>query len=93
MFRCILVAIFGASGNLLTLLAIPWAQKKKILGFDKTPASKYTTIFILNLAFADFLYCVTNLPMYSLTVSTSICLVVLWIFELSVFFTEMARII
>ena len=93
MFRCILVAIFGASGNLLTLLAIPWAQKKKILGFDKTPASKYTTIFILNLAFADFLYYVTNLPLYSLTVSSAKCLLVVCIFEISVFFTEMARII
>ena len=30
--------------------------------------SKYTTIFILNLAFADFLYCSTSLPLYSLTV-------------------------
>ena len=77
MFRCIIVAIFVASGYLLTPLAIPWAQKKKILGFDKTPASKYTTIFILNLAFADFLYCGTNLPLYSLTVSNAICQMVI----------------
>ena len=72
MFRCIIVAIFGAGGNLLTLLAIPWAKRKKILGFDRSPL-KYTTIFIVNLAFADFLYCVTNLPMYSVTVSIFIC--------------------
>merc|ERR1712013_324183 len=65
---CVLVAVFGAVGNLLTLLAIPWARRRKTLGFDKTPMSKYTTIFILNLAFADFLYCSTSLPLYSLTV-------------------------
>ena len=28
----------------------------------------YTTIFIVNLAAADFLYCVTSLPMYAATV-------------------------
>ena len=63
-FRCIIVATFGTVGNLLTLLAIPWAQRKKLPGFNITP-SKYTTVFIVNLAFADFLYCVINLPMYS----------------------------
>ena len=62
------MAFVGALGNLLTLLAVPWAQSNKILGFNKPPA-KHTTIFIINLAFADFLYCVTNLPMYSITVS------------------------
>ena len=68
LFRCIIVAVFGALGNLLTLLAIPWAQSNKILGFHRTPL-KYTTIYIVNLAFADFLYCITNLPMYSTTVN------------------------
>ena len=63
-----LVALIGAGGNLLTLLAIPWAQANKILDFNKTPL-KYTTIYIVNLAFADFLYCTTNLPMYSVTVA------------------------
>ena len=72
MLRCIIIAIFGAGGNLLTLLAIPWAKRNKILCFDRPPL-KYTTIFILNLAFADFLYCIINLPMYSLTVSIYIC--------------------
>ena len=67
MSRCIIVAVIGALGNLLTLLAIPWAQSNRILGFNRTPL-KYTTIFIVNLAFADFLYCITSLPMYSYTV-------------------------
>ena len=61
------MAVIGALGNLLTLLAIPWAQSNRILGFNRTPL-KYTTIFIVNLAFADFLYCITSLPMYSYTV-------------------------
>ena len=67
-FRCLIVAISGALGNLLTVLAVPWAQHKRILGFNR-PQLKYTTIFIINLAIADFLYCVINLPLYSLTVS------------------------
>ena len=62
------MAVVGAIGNLLTLFAIPWAQSNKILGFNRTPL-KYTEIFIVNLAFSDFLYCITNLPMYSHTVS------------------------
>ena len=34
---CIVVAGLGAAGNLLTLLAIPWAQRHKKLGFHRTP--------------------------------------------------------
>ena len=73
MFRCIIVAIIGSVGNLMTLLAIPWAIHKKKLGFHKTPW-KFTHIFIVNLALADFLYCTTCLPLYSLTVGA--CLLV-----------------
>jgi len=60
-FVCIAVAVIGTLGNLLTLTAIPWAQRNKILGFNQS------TIFILNLAFADFLYCIFNLPVYAIT--------------------------
>ena len=67
-----MVASVGAMGNLLTLLSIPWAQANKLLGFNKPPL-KYTTVFIINLAFADFLYCITSLPMYSITVSKCSC--------------------
>ena len=63
---CIVIAIVGSAGNLLTLRAVPWAQDNKVLGFNISPL-KYTTIFIVNLALADFLYCVTSLPMYSTT--------------------------
>jgi len=65
----LIVAFSGAIGNLLTILAVPWAQHKRILGFNR-PQLKYTTIFIINLAFADFLYCVINLPLYSITYFT-----------------------
>ena len=37
---CLVVAVFGAFGNLLTLLAIPWAQYHKILGFNKHTTRK-----------------------------------------------------
>jgi hypothetical protein len=63
-----LITLFGAAGNLLTLLAIPWAQKNRRLGFDRGPA-KYTIIFMLNLAAADLIYCITILPIHSITVS------------------------
>ena len=62
-FRCFAVALIGSFGNLLTLLSIPWAiaHKKAIMHFVPM---KYTNIFIVNLAWADFLYCVTSLPTY-----------------------------
>ena len=57
------MAVIGSFGNLLTLLSIPWAiaHKKAIMHFVPM---KYTNIFIVNLAWADFLYCVTSLPTY-----------------------------
>lgn len=35
--RCIIVAVVGAAGNLLTLLSVPWAQRNKMTGFDRSP--------------------------------------------------------
>ena len=61
---CIVNAFVGFSGNLLTLLAIPYAQRKGILGFQQSTCDS-TTLFILNLAFSDLLYCIFNLPMYA----------------------------
>ena len=49
--RCLLIAIFGGFGNLLTIFAIPWAWRKKILVFE-LPHLKFTSVFIVNLAFA-----------------------------------------
>ena len=67
------MAIIGSFGNLLTLLSIPWAiaHKKAIMHFVPM---KYTNIFIVNLAWADFLYCVTSLPTYGYMVSKTLYL-------------------
>ena len=66
--RCIIVTVVGFLGNLLTLLSIPWARHNGLYGFSDHP-SKHTSIFVLNLAFADFLYCVTSLPLNAFTVT------------------------
>ena len=66
--RCIIVTVVGFLGNLLTLLSIPWARHNGLYGFSDHP-SKHTSIFVLNLAFADFLYCVTSLPLNAFTVN------------------------
>ena len=58
-----MIALFGVSGNLLTILAIPWASNRKYFGLDRSWTT--TTVFIINLAVADFLYCLVNLPLYS----------------------------
>ena len=49
-------AVVWTIGNLLTILAMP----------NHIPV-KHNTISVVNLACADFLYCITNLPMYTLT--------------------------
>ena len=56
-------AILGFSGNLLTILAIPYAAKKQKFNLHRNWP---LTIFILNLAIADFLYSSINLPLYAL---------------------------
>ena len=56
-------SILGFSGNLLTILAIPYAAKKKKFNLHRNWP---LTIFILNLAIADFLYSSINLPLYAL---------------------------
>ena len=72
------MALAGTVGNILTLLALPWARRKRILGFHKTPA-RHTNTAILNLAAADLLYCVTNLPLYSLTVGYTLYTLLLYL--------------
>ncbi len=59
---CMANAVIGFSGNLLTLLAIPAARRRKKFGFHD---ADYALPSILNLALADMLYCAINLPMYS----------------------------
>ncbi len=61
---CLANAGFGFSGNLLTLLAIPHAKRHQRFGFERDWRDP-TTLFILNLALSDLLYCVINLPLYA----------------------------
>ena len=48
----LIVFLFGAIGNLTTLISIPFAARKKLYGLDQN--FKTTTIFILHLSFVDF---------------------------------------
>jgi hypothetical protein len=52
--------VFGLTGNLLTLLSIPYAKHRKAFGFswDGDP----TTCYILNLAILDFVACALAAP-------------------------------
>ena len=51
----LLVAILGTFGNLMTLIAIPYAARHKRHNFHIH--FNATTLFILNLAFVDFCHC------------------------------------
>ncbi|TRY76927.1 hypothetical protein TCAL_13052 [Tigriopus californicus] len=61
---CIGNALIGCCGNLLTLLAIPYSVYNNKFGFKRSRDT--ATILIMNLAFADFVYCLVNLPLYSI---------------------------
>ena len=76
---CIINAIIGFFGNLLTLVAIPYASFNKryinifdisiniwcIFFYSFNPKISWSTnVFILNLALADLLNCVINIPIY-----------------------------
>lgn len=62
---CLLNAVVGSVGNLLTIVAIPTAKYRKKCGFNRSLDA--TTIFLVNLALADFLYAGVNLPLYAST--------------------------
>ena len=59
---CAANAAFGSIGNMLTLLAIPYAIRRRRFGLR----FHCTHIFVINLALADFLYCALNLPTYAM---------------------------
>jgi hypothetical protein len=62
----LLVNIFiGLSENLLTLVAVPYAKYRKKFGFSR---SESTSLYILNLAFCDFLFCAAAAPSSVLSV-------------------------
>ena len=53
-----------SAGNLLTLLSIPYARYRRRFGFQRINDS--TTLYILNLAFCDFLFCLVPAPIFAL---------------------------
>ena len=55
--------ILGVSGNLLTLLAVPYARKRRQFGFKRSNDS--TIPYVLNLAFSDLLFCLLAIPTYT----------------------------
>ena len=62
---CCSVAVLGGVGNLLTLCAVPYASRRcRAPRQVKRLRSSTATVFILNLAVADLLYCLVNLPLY-----------------------------
>ena len=62
---CCTVAVLGGTGNLLTLCAVPYASRCSRAPREvKRLRSSTATVFILNLAVADLLYCLLNLPLY-----------------------------
>jgi hypothetical protein len=57
----VLNIIVGLTGNLLTLLSIPYAKCHQRFGFRRDGDT--TTLYILNLALCDFLFCAMPAPL------------------------------
>ena len=55
--------ILGISGNLLTLLSVPFARNHRMFGFKRSDDS--TIPYVLNLAFSDLLFCLVVIPTYT----------------------------
>ena len=55
--------IFGVTGNLLTLLSVPWACKRELFGFKHSDNSDI--LYVLNLALTDLLFCLVAIPTYT----------------------------
>ena len=55
--------IFGVSGNLLTLLSVPWACKRKLFGFKHSKNSDLP--YVLNLALTDLLFILVAVTTYN----------------------------
>ena len=75
----------------ISLLKCRWHLKENCIIFKKKKiVNRNTTMFILNLAFADLLYCVTNIPMYSILVrGHSLMNNILEIFDSVFFFSKL----
>ena len=57
--------LFGVGGNLLTLLAIPYARRRRCFGF-KSSSDDSTNLYILHLAFCNLLFCLIVIPLFTL---------------------------
>ena len=89
--------MLGSLGNLLSLLAVPWAARRRYLPlglqvlmikcryFHLDKQWNLVTVFILNLAVADFLYCSINLSVYSIQVGKTTFAFLCFSYVLSVF--------
>ena len=55
--------ILGVSGNLLTLLSVPFARNRRQFGFKRSDDS--TIPYVLNLALTDLLFCLVAIPTYT----------------------------
>ena len=58
----LIIVVVGATGNALTLASVIYAKIKKKHNFDDS-AWLSSTVFVLNLAFADITYCVFFMSM------------------------------
>ncbi len=59
---CVVNSVIGMSGNLLTILAIPFCAREKKFNLH---INWTNTFYIVNLALADFIYCAIDLPLYA----------------------------
>ena len=55
--------ILGVTGNLLTLLSVPFARSRRLFGFKRYDDSDIT--YVMNLAFTDLLFCLVAIPTYT----------------------------
>ena len=63
---CVLIAIFGIFGNLLTLYSLPHAKKNSIGGKCWSKTWNTSTVFIINLARIDLFFCVFCIPTFAI---------------------------
>jgi hypothetical protein len=68
---CILVAIVGIFGNLLTLFALPYDYKQRYKnGCSNSETWNTSTIFIINLARIDLFFCIFCMPTFIIPLLT-----------------------
>ena len=56
------ISIIGIIGNLVTIFAFYYAKRKRRYGFHESWCT--STIYVVNIAIIEFLYCLTILAQY-----------------------------